>query len=423
MKRGGVAERATIVLDRIRAHDATLRCYVAIDRRRVLDEAARLDLVPPHERGPLHGWLLAVKDIIDVAGMATRAGSSFYQHDATQDAPTVAALRAAGALVVGKTNTHEFAWGITTENPHFGRTANPWDVRRTAGGSSGGSGAAVAAGLADIALGTDTLGSIRIPAALNGISGLRPATGALSLDGVFPLAPGLDTIGPFARDIQRVHRVYEILAGAPVRGTIPLRAARLRGGGWERIDDATARALDAAAELLGAHGCAVVDVDWWDDALAPAVAVVQQRGAARVHASLFADHAEQYGVDVRARVQRSLNVGESDELRASATIVRSREGFEAATARFAVAIAPVTGEPAPLAPVPAAFREETIPLVTPASAFGLPAAAVPIGSTDDGLPLGMQIVALDGNAATALAVGRRFQELCEWHQRTPSLAK
>ena len=201
-----VTERARALLARIAALDAELRCYVAVDEAAVLRDAARLDALEPAARGALHGWALAVKDIIDVAGLPTRAGSSFFRRDPERDAPAVAALRAAGALVIGKTNTHEFAWGITTENPHFGRTANPWDRTRTVGGSSGGSAAAVAAGLADIALGSDTLGSIRIPAALNGISGVRPATGALSLDGIFPLALGLDTVGPFARDLDTVRR-------------------------------------------------------------------------------------------------------------------------------------------------------------------------------------------------------------------------
>src|ERR1700736_5037934 len=236
--------RAESLLARIAAVDAQLRCYVAVDQAAVLREAERLDAVAPAARGALHGRTLAVKDIIDVAGLPTRAGSSFFRRDPEHDAPVVAALRAAGALVVGKTNTHEFAWGITTENPHFGRTANPWDTTRPVGGSSGGSAAAVAGGLADIALGSDTLGSIRIPAALNGISGLRPATGALSLDGIFPLALGLDTVGPFARDLATVQLVYEVLAGFPVPQTAVQRVCRLRGGRWDGVDASMTAALD-----------------------------------------------------------------------------------------------------------------------------------------------------------------------------------
>jgi Asp-tRNA(Asn)/Glu-tRNA(Gln) amidotransferase A subunit family amidase len=331
-----VTERARALLSRIAAVDARLRCYVAVDEAQVLREAARLDAVEPGARGPLHGLSLAVKDLIDVAGLPTRAGSSFFRRDPQRDAPVVAALRAAGALVIGKTNTHEFAWGITTENPHFGRTANPWDDARTVGGSSGGSAAAVAAGLADIALGSDTLGSIRIPAALNGISGVRPATGALPLDDIFPLALGLDTVGPFAHDLATVRRTYDALAGSAV----------------------------AAA----------------------------------------------------------LTVTEREENAARAVVARARTGWNAATQGYDVALAPSVGSEAPRAPVPKTFRDETIPLVTPASAFGLPVAAVPIGFGPAGMPLGMQIVALDGAVATAFALGGAYQRLTGWHERRPQLS-
>jgi aspartyl-tRNA(Asn)/glutamyl-tRNA(Gln) amidotransferase subunit A len=413
-------ERARELLARIGTVDSSLHCYVAIDEDAVLRDAARLDAIPPDERGALHGWSLAVKDIIDVAGLPTRAGSSFFRCDPQCDAPAVAALREAGALVIGKTNTHEFAWGITTENPHFGRTANPWDPARTVGGSSGGSGAAVAAGLADIALGSDTLGSIRIPAALNGISGVRPATHALSLDGVFPLAIGLDTVGPFAHDLETVQRVYEVLAGGAVPARTIGRVCRLRGGGWDRVAPAVAAALDDAAAVLRAGGIAVDDVSWWDDELIGAVGIVQQRAAARVHEPLFAQHAHEYGADVRARVAHALGVTESAEHAARDVIARSRAAWEAATGGYDAVLAPAVAAEAPLAPVPAAFRDETLPLVAPASAFGLPVAAVPVGFGPAGMPLGMQIIATR-DVAAAFALGRRFQAATDWHARRPQL--
>jgi aspartyl-tRNA(Asn)/glutamyl-tRNA(Gln) amidotransferase subunit A len=418
-----VTERARALLERIATVDAQLRCYVAIDDAAVLREAARLDAVEPAARGALHGRTLAVKDIIDVAGLPTRAGSSFFRRDPQHDAPVVAALRAAGALVIGKTNTHEFAWGITTENPHFGRTANPWDTTRTVGGSSGGSAAAVAAGLADIALGSDTLGSIRIPAALNGISGVRPATGALPLDGIFPLALGLDTAGPFARDLGTVRHVYEILAGAAVPNADVRRVCRLRGGAWDRVDAPVSAALDEATAVLRAGGVAVDDVTWWDDELVRATGVIQQRAAARVHAPYFTEHRAQYGEDVRARVAHALTLTESDEHDARGVVARARTSWNAATGGYDVALAPSAGAEAPVAPVPKTFRDETIPLVTPASAFGLPAAAAPIGFGPAGLPLGMQIIAANGEIASAFALGAAFQRLTDWHERRPALAR
>ena len=423
MDDGTVTARAKALLARIATVDAQLRCYVAVDESAVLRDAARLDAVEPGARGPLHGETLAVKDIIDVAGLPTRAGSSFFRRDPGHDAPVVAALRAAGALVIGKTNTHEFAWGITTENPHFGRTANPWDTSRTVGGSSGGSAAAVAAGLADIALGSDTLGSIRIPAALNGISGVRPATGALPLDDIFPLALGLDTVGPFARDLGTVRRVYDVLAGSAVPDATVRRACRLRGGAWDGVDAAVNAALDAAAATLRADGVTVDDITWWDGELVRAVGVIQQRAAARVHAPYFAEHEAEYGEDVRARVANALKLTEDDENDARAVVARARASWNAATFMYEIALAPSAGAEAPLAPVPKTFRDETIPLVTPASAFGLPVAAVPIGFGPAGLPLGMQIIAAGGEIASAFALGAAFQRLTDWHERRPALVR
>jgi aspartyl-tRNA(Asn)/glutamyl-tRNA(Gln) amidotransferase subunit A len=416
-----VGDRARALLERMRTLDAQLHCYVAVDEDAVLGEAARLDAIPADERGALHGLTLAVKDLIDVAGLPTRAGSSFFRRDPQRDAPVVAALRRAGVLIIGKTNTHEFAWGITTENPHFGRTANPWDPARIVGGSSGGSGAAVAADLADIALGTDTLGSIRIPAALNGISGLRPATGVLPIDDIFPLAIGLDTVGPFARELETVRRAYGVMAGTTVPEGTVRRVCRLRGGKWDRVEPAVSAALDAAATALQAGGVVVDDVAWWDDALVGAVAAIQQRAAARTHAPFFPEHRAEYGEDVRARVTYALTVTEEAEKAARSILARSRTGWETATQGYEVALAPSVGSEAPLAPAAPSFRDETIPLVTPASGFGLPVAAVPIGFGPAGMPLGMQLIAVGGDTSAAFNLGRAYQQLTDWHRRKPTL--
>ncbi|HZO93715.1 MAG TPA: amidase [Candidatus Baltobacteraceae bacterium] len=420
-----VRERAEALLARIRAVDAALRCYVAVDEALVLRDAERLDAVPASARGPLHGMALAVKDLIDVAGLPTRAGSSFFRRDAERDAPVAAALRAAGALVIGKTNTHEFAWGITTDNPHFGRTGNAWDPARIAGGSSGGSAAAVAAGLADIALGTDTIGSIRIPAALNGICGIRPATGTFSLEGIVPLAAGLDTVGPFAHDVATLRAVYDALAGArsseSERGKRRLRACRLRGGRWDAVDPAVASAMDVAAAALRDAGTSVDEVRWWDDDVAGAVGVVQQHAAAAFHAPMLAAHPEGYGEDVRAHVRRAMSTSGEDARRAHATIARARTGWDAATAGYDVALAPVCGDVAPRAPAPRTFRDDTIPFVAPASGFGLPVVGVPIGFGADGLPLGMQIIATQAEPAAAFDAGLAFQRSTGWHLRRPAI--
>ena len=400
-----VRARAEALLERIAARDGALRCYVALDPPAVLREADRLDALPAAARGPLHGVPLAVKDIIDVAGLPTRAGSSFFRRDPAADAPVVRRLRDAGTLIVGKTNTHEFAWGVTTENPHTGRTANPHDPSRIAGGSSGGSGAVLAAGLADLALGTDTLGSIRIPAALCGVCGIRPATGTLPLEGIVPLAPGLDTVGPMARDVAMVSRAYAVLTGNEPAARAPARVCRLRGSGWDAVTPAVQAALDALVARLRERGIAVADVTWWEPELADAVAIVQMHAAARVHAPLIREHRDAYGADVRARVERAQDVTDDALAEARKTVAAALVTWRAATAGFACALAPIARDEAPVAPAPPTFREETIPLVTPASAFALTALAVPVVTGANGLTLCAQIIGLDGTPGAAFAVG------------------
>ena len=406
-----VEGRALELLDRIEAEDAELRIFVAIDREAVVREARRLDAVAVGERGALHGFVLAVKDLIDVAGLPTRAGSRFFRRDPTVDAPVVRRLRDAGALVIGKTNTHEFAWGITTENPHFGRTQNPLDRTRIAGGSSGGSGAAIAAGFADLALGTDTLGSIRIPSAVCGVVGIRPVTGTFSLDGIVPLAIGLDTVGPIARDVATVRAAYAVLSGDSGTRVAPRAVCRLRGGAWERVSPEVVRGLDALADRLRDAGTTVTDVLWWSDELVPATSVVQQYAAALFHAPLIAEHRAFSGDDVRVRVERALSITENDLTDARATIAAAHASFRAATAGYACALAPVVGEEAPVAPTPPAFREATIPLVTPASAFALAAMSVPLARGEHGMPLGVQVLALDADALTLLEFAARVEGL------------
>jgi aspartyl-tRNA(Asn)/glutamyl-tRNA(Gln) amidotransferase subunit A len=200
------------------------------------------------------------------------------------------------------------------------------------------------------------------------------------------------------------------------------RTCRLRGRAWDRVDASVTAALDEAAAVLRANGVAVDDVTWWDDELVRAVGVIQQRAAARVHAPYFAEHAAEYGEDVRARVARALTLTEDDENDARTVVARARASWNAATFMYEIALAPSAGAEAPTAPVPATFRDETIPLVTPASGFGLPAAAVPIGFGPAGMPLGMQVIAAGGDIASSFALGTAFQKLTDWHERRPALA-
>jgi len=415
-----VTEKANALLSRIKETDASLHAYVACDPAAVRRDAAILDALDPTARGPLHGCTVAVKDLIDVAGLPTRAGSSFFHRDAQSDAPVIARLRAAGALIVGKTNTHEFAWGITTENPHTGRTCNPWDLRRIPGGSSGGSGAAVAAGLCDLAIGTDTLGSVRVPAACCGISGLRTPTGIIPTDDIVPLAPELDTVGPLAYDVTLLQIAYAIMAGAaPSSATPPTRIARLRGAGVHNVELALERALDEACATLQHAGTEIIDINWWDAHLTDAAAIVQQHAAARVHAGMIAEHREDYGADVRERVERALGVTDAQLADARTIVAQARTNFARATNGIEGVIMPIVPGEAPISPAPPSFRAAVIPLATPASAFGLPSLAIPIGFGKNNCPLSMQILSTSPPPATILALGKHFQELTNWHKHRP----
>ncbi|HEX2046054.1 MAG TPA: amidase, partial [Gaiellaceae bacterium] len=205
-------EAVQAYLDRIEALDPEVNAYISVRAEEALGEAEALER--SEERGPLWGVPVAVKDLIDVAGTRTTAASRILGDDlAARDAHAVALLRSAGAVVLGKLNLHEFAYGSLTTSPHFGPARNPWSPDRVCGGSSGGSGAAVAAGLAAATLGTDTAGSIRIPSCYCGATGVRPSTGRVSMRGVFPVAWSFDSVGPIARTAEDCALVLEAVAG------------------------------------------------------------------------------------------------------------------------------------------------------------------------------------------------------------------
>lgn len=215
MKAMTVREQVTAYLDRAEASQETTNAFTHLDREQALLRAELLDrrLFDGEPIGSLGGATVALKDIIDQKGLTTTAGSSFYREKAKRSATVVERLEAAGAIIIGRTGLHEFAFGFSSENHWFGPVRNPWDPALSPGGSSGGSAAAVAAGLSSVAIGTDTGGSIRVPAAVCGVSGLKVTHGRVPLTGVFPLAPSLDTVGPMARTVEDVALVYGAIAG------------------------------------------------------------------------------------------------------------------------------------------------------------------------------------------------------------------
>jgi aspartyl-tRNA(Asn)/glutamyl-tRNA(Gln) amidotransferase subunit A len=391
---------------------------------------------------------VAVKDVIDVAGAPTTAASRILASNvAAADAEVVARLRRAGAVVVGKLNTHEFAFGATTTSPHFGPARNPWDTSRICGGSSGGSGAAAAAGLVAGTLGTDTGGSVRIPACLCGVTGLRPSTGRVPNRGVVPVSWTYDTVGPIARTAEDCALLLEAIAGPdPADPTtldvpVPRYAAELGGGvaGLRvglvehllegAVDPRVAAAVEAAAGELAALGAQVERVD---ASLVREAEVVQQLvmlpEAASAHLPWLRTRLADYGPDVRARLLAGLLLPGTAPVtgqRARRLLVeRARPLLE----RFDLLAAPAMPVVAP--PIGAdevetggerlPYRLALIPFNSPWSCLGLPAASVPCGLVD-GLPVGLALVGRRFAEATVLRAAHAFQRATDWHERRPAL--
>jgi aspartyl-tRNA(Asn)/glutamyl-tRNA(Gln) amidotransferase subunit A len=370
------------------------------------------------EARPLAGIPVAVKDIFDTAGLRTTYGASiFSDHVPGSDATAVRRVREVGGIVLGKTLTHEFAWGITSENPHYGPCRNPHALDRVAGGSSGGSAAVVAYGGAPLALGSDTGGSIRIPAAFCGVVGLKPTWGGVSATGVFPLAPSLDHIGPLARTPADAELLLEVIQGPdpadPATAFRPAIVPEARAPGELRVgvcrdllpvdlDPGVHRAFDAALAALADIGAGRVELRL--PAAAAGIAAyspLQMAEALRVHrlAGIFPARADEYGADVRERFERAQEVGLDDYLAADEARRRLRAGFAALFEQADVVLTPVAACP----PIQigersvahlgraTTFRELVLPYTVPQDVAGLPSCALPAGVDDLGLPVGVQL--------------------------------
>jgi len=297
--------------------------------------------------GPLHGKRLLVKDLIDTAGIRTTYGSRIYaDHVPARTAPAVQRLVEAGAVVVGKANLHEFAWGVTSQNPWYGTVENPVRPGRTAGGSSGGNAAALAAGLCELGLGTDTGGSVRNPAACCGVVGLKPSWGRIPVEGVFPLVPTFDTVGPMATTVADVALAWSVLARAPLPEprlaglSVGLLTRAPSVGGPAQPENRAAAAYAARLEELGAH---VVDAaipeppdDTWPLFLAE---------AAEAHRDTFPARADEYGENVRTKLESAQSV-DPDAVERARTAVRRWRDYRPAVDLY---VAPVIGvEPPPV---------------------------------------------------------------------------
>lgn len=445
-------ELTRLMLARIAGIDPKLSAFLTVCPDVALAQAkqAEAELLGKRgkrrDRGPLHGIPISLKDNISTAGVRTTAGSQILRQFVAQHDATVAAqLREAGVVLLGKTNMHEFAYGVTSNNPHFGAVRNPWDIGRIPGGSSGGSAAAVAAGLCYGSIGTDTGGSIRIPAALCGVVGLKPTLGRVSVAGTIPLSPKLDCVGPLARSAGDVARMAAPIFERGQRGTPfnraakPLRQKKLRLGVPQEFlaDEMSAEiraAFEAAMNQFERDGVHRVRVS------IPLIRETEDAGnqiawaeATHYHeqAGWFPAKATEYGPDVRSRLEAGSKVSATAYLKA----LELREMF-IGQIRSAMEQHKLDALAVPTTPIAAPkIGEETtavngknfptrallLRFNRPANLAGLPAISIPCGRTQEGLPIGLQLIGADGDEALLLEIARRFEKFSTEPGRRPPL--
>lgn len=405
----------------------------------VLDEDACVrarDLEGREPVSPLHGVPVVVKDLFDVEGLRTTGCCAAYaaRDPAARDSAVVERLRAAGAIVIAKTNQHELALGTTNQVSSHGPAYNPWDATRIPGGSSGGSAAAVAAGVVALAMGSDTAGSIRIPSSYCGVTGLKPTHGAVSLRGAMPLRPSLDVAGPIAHGAADCLSAYGVLRGFDATDTLSadaddlaqMSARGLRVGlptPWYADADAeVAKAVGEAARVVESLGAELVEVSRPRiDEAAEAFALCGAAEIAHCYRDLWDDDRVGRAVAValeRGRAQQAVDYVRGIEL--SRTV---RRDFALALADVDVLLTPCTPTAAPVAQDavadPARVRLRTLPLTLPVSVALLPAVAFPVGLSSDGLPLGAQLVGRPWTDSGLLGVVAELQAQTDWHTLAP----
>jgi aspartyl-tRNA(Asn)/glutamyl-tRNA(Gln) amidotransferase subunit A len=432
-------ELTTAALARIARLNATLCTFITVTAEAALAKAAQADaeLAGGRDRGPLHGIPMAVKDLFFTRGVRTTAGSLLYRDFVPdRDAAVVERLERAGAVMVGKTNMHELAYGITSENPHFGAVRNPWNVEHSPGGSSGGSGAAVAAGMVYAAMGSDTGGSIRIPASFCGTVGLKPTYGRVSRYGAFPLAWSLDHMGPLARSVRDAAAVFDAIAGHDRRDasslrnrqveTVPEVECSIRGVRigfaenffFDRLDadvESSVRGAFARAESLGA---VVVPVRLPDMEAVAAVGRVILLCEASAMMEPHLHNRGQFGADVLALLDQGRLLPATDYIQAQRLRKKMQREFAAVWRQVDCLIAPATPTAAPRVgekKLRLGGREEDVRILTTRlvrgfNVLGLPALAMPCGLSAAGLPVGLQIVGPAMEEALILRVGAAMED-------------
>jgi aspartyl-tRNA(Asn)/glutamyl-tRNA(Gln) amidotransferase subunit A len=430
-------------IGKIEKLDGELIAFISKTFDRALADAARADseLAAGSDRGVLHGMPVALKDLYDVKGDVTTAGSKIFADNvAAEDSAVAARLRKAGAVLLGKTNLHEWAFGVTNQNPHFGSAKNPWDRTRIPGGSSGGTAIAVATGMCFLSPGSDTGGSIRIPAALCGVAGLKPTYGRVSLRGVVPLSWSLDHAGPLARSVRDLAIGLQCLAGWDERdpgaaqvdvddyvaqldsGIKGVRVIVPAGYFFDDVDPEVEHAVREAARTLVALGAVVSERALpRTDELRETQRAVLSVDAATFHRDRLVDRAADFGADVLQRLRAGQQISAVETARARRNQVEIRREWVSLIGSDGLILTPTTPTAAPEREGQDAIAT-VARLTTNTSPFnltGLPALSVPCGFTRDGLPIGLQLAAAPWHEALLLRAASAYEAATKWHERHP----
>ena len=440
-------------LERIERLDPQLNTYIRVmpDEARAAAREAEREIARGTWRGPLHGVPLGIKDLFDVAGVPTTMGSRILRDNVpTRDATVVARLKSAGAVILGKHNLHEFAFGITSENPHFGVVRNPWDLDRVPGGSSGGTAAAVATGLCAAGMGSDTGASIRAPASFCGIVGLKPTYGRVSRAGALPLAWSLDHAGPLARSVADCALILQAIAGPDPRdpatsslevpdfsaeldqGIRGLRLGVPREYFFDIVEPEVKRLIDLAVATLGRLGAEIEEVSLPHVEHAQVAGnVIMSTEAAAWHDTWLRERPGDYGADVLQRIRGGLLVRATEYLHSQQMRALIQQDFAHVFERVQVVLSPTvplvappigrTQEPGgPLNVVPRSIANRT---TVPCNLTGMPAISVPCGfSEPDGLPVGLQIMGPAFAEPMVLRVAAAYEAATEWRRQRPPIS-
>jgi aspartyl-tRNA(Asn)/glutamyl-tRNA(Gln) amidotransferase subunit A len=432
-------------LDRIQQVEPKLNSFITVTAESALMEARQAgdELRSGKHHSPLHGIPLALKDLYETRGIRTTAGSLFFNHHIPeQDAMPVQLLRACGAILLGKLNMHEIALGVTTVNPHFGPCRNPWDTSRVSGGSSGGSAAALAGRLCYGSLGSDTGGSIRIPASLCGIVGLKPTFGRISLRGVIPLSWNLDHAGPMARTVRDVALLFQAVAGYDpadpasinvavddylsqlTTGIQGLRIAYASDEFFQQAEPEVLARMETSGRIFTELGAQVERVEFPQARQAARMnGLMVTSDAAAFHQKRLEENPQSFGPDVLQRLQNGAAFTSTEYALARRTQVELRRAFEAFFARYDLLLTPTTPVAAPPIAGPDAVEQANLltRFTAPFNLTGLPAISVPAGFTIAGLPVGLQLVSRPWAEATLLRAAYAYEQATNWYRKEPAL--